>query len=356
MTQVYATLRSGNQYLIARKQITNAWWSGYAAPVLVAEAAAALVTVANVAADAPVDADALAVAVTAINATLGNAALAAKSAWPGLNPATGAATRAAIDLAVAAVSNAGQALDQLQAAVPAVFTAVNRAARMGADQWPPAAPGAPTPPWAMLTVPDMAVWPIAGLQARVNAALERIRNWAGTRPATLVNQAGQWALPGGRMGDAEAAEDAARREFLEETGIVLGAPFAMAFHTLFQTAPQGPQFYLVCFDIPADQDIAELATNINVNLMARPTWLNRPTAGAVVDWELDIVSTVAQNELSAYLGAYQATRIPENCVPVPVPVPVGAAAIAAWEYRQRRFADSQSIDWYLRMARYIEQQ
>ncbi|MCU1062584.1 NUDIX domain-containing protein [Stenotrophomonas maltophilia] len=354
MPQVYATLRSGDQYLIARKQITNAWWSGYAAPVLVAEAAAALVAVANVAADPPADADAVAVA--AINATLSHAALAAKSAWPGPMPLNGAATRAAIDQALADVSNAGQAIDQLQAAVPVVLAAVNRAARMGASRWPPARPGVPTPPWADLVIAGMAAWPIADLGVQVNTALDRIRNWAGSRPATLVNQAGQWVLPGGRMGNAEPAEDAARREFQEETGVVLGAPFVMAYNTAFQTAPQGARFHLVCFDVPDDQDIAALAADINANLMARQAWLDRPVAGSVVDWELDAVRIVAQNELTGYLGAYQATRIPDNCLPVPFPPPVGADAIADWVAELRGFADSQSIDWYLRMACYIEQQ
>lgn len=349
MTQVYATLRSDDQYLIARKQLTNAWWGGYAAPVLVAEAASALTTVANVAAGSAVSA----AAVAAINASLVNASLAATSAWPAAAPADGAATRAAIDLAVAAVNNAGVVLAQLQGALPSVLAAVDRAARMGANQW--VAAGGVMTPWVVLADVNIAAWPDPDLQALVNAARDRIVGWAGSQNSRLVNQAGQWALPGGRMSDLETAENAARREFLEETGVALGAGYVMAFHTLFLTAPGGLDFYLVCFDMPAGQDIADLVAGINANLMARPAWLNRPTAGSVVDWELDAVCTVAQNELSSYLGAYQPVRIPDNFLPVPVPPPVTQAAIGAWERRQRRFADSQSIDWYLRMARYIEE-
>lgn len=350
MTQVYATLRSDDQYLIARKQITNAWWSGYAAPVLVAEAASALTTVANVAAGSAVNAGTVAV----INASLVNAALAAASAWPAGAAPNGAATRTAINLAVAAVNNAGQVLAQLQAALPTVLAAVDRAAAMGANEW--VAGGGPVPAWVQLADVDVPAWPDPNLQAIVNAAQLRISGWAGSQSPRLVNQAGQWALPGGRMSGAETAENAARREFQEETGVELGPGYVMAYHTLFQTAPKGPDFYLVCFDLPDGQDIAELAARINANLMAQPRWLNRPTAGSVVDWELDAVSIVAQNELSSYLGTYQSTPIPDNFIPAPVPPPTTPAATAAWERRQRRFADSQSIDWYLCMARYIEQQ
>lgn len=349
MTQVYATLRSDDQYLIARKQITNAWWSGYAAPVLVAEAASALTTVVNVAAGSAVNAG----AVAAINASLANAVLAATSAWPTGAAANGVAARTAINQAAVAVNNAGQVLAQLQAALPTVLAAVDRAAAMGAAEW--VAGGGAVPAWVQLQNVGIPAWPDPNLQATVNAAQRRISGWAGSQSPRLVNQAGQWALPGGRMSVAETAERAARREFQEETGVELDAGYAMAYHTLFQTAPGGADFYLVCFDLPGGQDIADLVTRINANLMAQTGWLNRPTAGSVVDWELDAVCTVAQDELSSSLGTYQPVSIPDTLRPVPVPMPAGGADIAAWERRQRRFAESQSIDWYLRMARYIEQ-
>ena len=48
------------------------------------------------------------------------------------------------------------------------------------------------------------------------------RWWGGAlgNPAT-VNQAGQWAFPGGRQNHGEAAGTTACREFLEETGVDL---------------------------------------------------------------------------------------------------------------------------------------
>ena len=64
--------------------------------------------------------------------------------------------------------------------------------------------------------------PEAGAWTHALLAQKRVTNrfWRGalqTHPSA-VNQAGQWALPGGEKKGSESAQEAARREFREETG------------------------------------------------------------------------------------------------------------------------------------------
>ncbi|WP_457319349.1 NUDIX domain-containing protein [Stenotrophomonas sp. P5_B8] len=310
MTQAYAAVRSGTQWLIARKRVTNSWWSSIATPALVVEAAALLAA----ALTSPARADLTAQAGT----LLVDAAAAAQSAW-GSTPAAATTLNAVRDASAQVATAAGaDTVQALQVALPSVLTAADRASRTAGF-------AAATP----LGTPPISVWPDAGLVGRIAAAQLALETWISQRPETLVNQAGQWALPGGRMGLGEAAEPAARREFAEETGTPLGPEFARFALVEFGPRPGRVSFVLVCFDAPLEVDAGTLAT-LNANLAGRPAMMGRPTATSVADWELDRLQLVEQADICNVLGVQQSVVLPQ--------VPQ---------------AGSQSIDWYAAIARYI---
>ncbi|TDV30874.1 NUDIX domain-containing protein [Stenotrophomonas sp. CC22-02] len=309
---VYAAVRSGTQWLIAQKRTTNNWWSAYATPVLVMEAAA-LLNAALTSADRAAQTD------SAI-ALLANAETAARTAWSTVvanAPAIAAVATAAGQVQTARGLNTVEAL---QAAIPYVLTAVDRASL-----------AAGFAARVALSVPPIAAWPDAGLGARIAGAQAALETWTAERPAVTVNQAGQWALPGGAKGAAEAAEVAARREFAEETGMALDAGYVMEHTVAFSSQPGEVLFYLVCFTAPAEVDLATLATTLNQQLAPRPAWMRRPASDSIVDWELSRMQRVEQAEISSLLGVRQ-----------PVDPPPGGPA------------HRQSIDWYAAIARYIE--
>lgn len=312
MPQVYAAVRSGTQWLIAQKRTTNNWWSAYATPVLVMEAAALLNTALTSASRAAQTDSAITL--------LTNAETAARTAW-----ATVTANATAISAIATAASQVQTArgintVEALQAAIPSVLTAVDRASLAAGFAGRVA-----------LGAPPITLWPDAGLGARIVTAQQALETWVAQRPLVTINQAGQWALPGGAMGATEAAEAAARREFAEETGLTLDASYVMDQTVAFRDPPDQVLFFLVCFAAPADIDLATVATTLNQNLAPRPAWMGRPTSDSIVDWELSRVQRVEQAEISSQLGVRQ---------PV-IPPPGGPA-------------HRQSIDWYAAIARYIE--
>ena len=65
--------------------------------------------------------------------------------------------------------------------------------------------------------------------------------------------AGQWAIPGGRINYGESLQQAAEREILEETGIIIraGEP-VFAFDVIQQDANQQCQLHYVVIDLAAD--------------------------------------------------------------------------------------------------------
>jgi 8-oxo-dGTP pyrophosphatase MutT (NUDIX family) len=167
-------------------------------------------------------------------------------------------------------------------------------------------------------------------RSRILIVRKRIRNsfWHGLVGApAIVNQAGQWALPGGGIDDEESEFVAAQREFLEETGLDLRTCAGRGEVILVRT----PRYIVVGYEVASARlDAIRLAVDNNVQ--PDPANGNRPAGGAVVDWELASARIVATGELPNYLGVRQA-------------VPFG--------YRQavgRAGARRQAVDWYGEIA------
>lgn len=312
MPQVYAALWNGTHYLITRKRVINNWWASNSVMVLTAEALDAALTVAASPA-LPRDEDwqpALAL--------LQSAQVAATSA--------GYAETTQGQSILVNLSNAVQAMqasppnpDQVGSAVTHLTRRLFRQSTLPerirnlANTLPVFSPDAWGP--ALLTAQNLA---------------RDTRAWAAQVPMVVVNQAGQWTLPGGRRHDNETEEDAARREFMEETGISLDT-----VNFPRDLLKPNRRYALVRFRTVA-RDLQNIADAVCANVRARPSVM-RPTASEVTDWEIDHAQLVAAADLGTYLGARAAVTPPST-------------QDFATMLQQMSRPYSQSIDWYAAMA------
>lgn len=146
------------------------------------------------------------------------------------------------------------------------------------------------------------------------------------RYASIVNQAGQFCLPGGRVEKTDLSYTAtAIREFKEETGVDLESYAGVSFRE-FQLA----EGFVVVEALVCLGHVFEMENAANNNL--QPGQYGKPAGSGVVDWELSRVIAISDSVATHYLGSRLDVddRIDIN------------------HYRQ-------SIDWYGWVAEYYDQ-
>jgi len=118
-------------------------------------------------------------------------------------------------------------------------------------------------------------------------------NGAPVAPPVLLHGAGQACFPGGRINGGEAAQAAAEREFLEETGINWANPLAVAtYHVTHTHLINRAAFSTLYVQLAALADLNQLAVDINANIGN-----NTP-----LDQEQAQVQVVAEAGVAALLG------------------------------------------------------
>ncbi|MBH1529440.1 NUDIX hydrolase [Stenotrophomonas maltophilia] len=313
MPQVYAALWNGTHYLITRKRIINNWWASNSVMVLTAEALEATLATAE-SPELPPAKDWQPALIL-----LRSAQLAAASAGYADTP-DGQGLQVNFSNAVQAMQATPPNPDQVGSAVTHLTRRLFRQSTLPerirnlANTLPVFSPDSWGP--ALLTAQNLA---------------RDTRAWATQVPMVVVNQAGQWTLPGGRRHDNETEEDAARREFMEETGVLLDSG-----NFPRDLMASNRSYALVRFRT-AIQDLQAIADAVCTNVRARPG-AARPAASWVTDWEIDHAQIVAVAELGNYLGARAAITPPNT-------------QDFATMLQQMSRPYSQSIDWYASMAR-----
>ncbi|KGK57302.1 hypothetical protein NC00_13370 [Xanthomonas cannabis pv. phaseoli] len=200
-----------------------------------------------------------------------------------------------------------------------------------------------------------APWLTAKLTAEAIAA--DLQAWAVRGIDSIVNQAGQWALPGGGTHDSETAEDAARREFGEETGQSLQDAERFRCDLSTELVDRlGNRFGLFRFHSGPDS-LADVAERINLATRANRA-VYRPNGPEVSDWEIERVQIVAPSQLRNHLGQHveltRATILQGAFLHAKTRPPQNLSSIAlapehyAWLQEVR-----QNIDWYGQMAAYL---
>ncbi len=160
--------------------------------------------------------------------------------------------------------------------------------------------------------------------------------WEGnvTSKNKVVNQAGQWAFPGGKKEPKDKTnEDCALREVFEETGVRLSDYHFKSYKILSTDL-----YELWGFELGED-DINKIQNSINLNLTPSMADSKKPTSNYIIDWELQYCILVHYKKLLYYLGLH-----------IEVSPNFKKEIDDAVFYRPY----SQEIGWYKEMAQYIE--
>ncbi|MFC0152776.1 NUDIX domain-containing protein [Xanthomonas dyei] len=348
--QVYAALwDEAGTYLIARKRCFNNWWGDHSAPVLAAEVVALLCKItANAAGASPPFAEA---DWDSARNCLRGAWLAANGlrekdpAYIGAAQALGLAYQNACTDSPSCDVVTDKAMEGAGHLLRVKFGPSSSRARVG-ESLESKIKGAGSDPLQ---------WNAACVDADTLA--RDMREWARQKPLAIVNQAGQWSLPGGRINPGESAEQAARREFSEETGFALENPADFSRDLDIELKdPGGNAFQLVRFKSTAALD--GIVDVINRAIRSR-VGANRPNASAVCDWEIASVQRIDRSQLTHYLGVHQPLApqtIEEGAYvsaklaypPKPGP-PYPTTRDDTWPRRE-----SQAIGWYAQMATHLQ--